>query len=222
MGVRGWSAALVAAAALVSSPGSAGDGLIGLPAPEHQGAPLEAAIAGRRSVREFAGGSLGLPEVAQLLWAAQGVTHDDGLRAAPSAGALYPLELHVVVGDVDGLEPAVYRYHAAEHALERRIDGDQRRELATAALRQRWVETAPVVIVVTAVPARTDRKYSGRAQRYVNIETGHAAQNVCLQAVSLGLGSTVVGAFSDERVAEILRLPDGEVPVLLLPVGRPA
>lgn len=204
------------------SPATAGDGLIGLPAPEHQGAPLEAAIAGRRSVREFVGGALGLPEVAQLLWAAQGITHADGLRSAPSAGALYPLEFHVVVGKVDGLEPAIYRYHPAEHVLERRIDGDQRRELASAALRQRWIETAPVVIAVTAVPARTERKYGVRTQRYVHIETGHAAENVCLQAVSLGLGSTVVGAFSDERIAEILRLPDGEVPVLLIPVGRPA
>lgn len=195
---------------------------IALPAPRSSGAmPLEQALAGRRSVRDFAPTPVTLEEVAQLLWAAQGANRPDGRRTAPSAGATYPLELRLVAGEVTGLPAGVYRYVSAGHRLERIAGGDPRGALAAAARGQDWVAAAPAAVVVSAVVARTAARYGERAERYVAIEVGHAAQNLFLQAVALGLGSTPVGAFSDRELARLAALPDGERPYLLLPVGRP-
>lgn len=195
--------------------------LIRLPDPAHSGAAsLEDLLARRRSVRDFAARPLALAEVAQLAWAAQGVTHGDGLRTAPSAGALYPLELYVVAGAVEGLEPGVYRYLPAGHHLELASAGDRRRPLATAAFGQGWVGGAPAIFVFAGVYERTTWKYAERGRRYVHMEVGHAAQNLFLQAVALGLAGVVVGAFDDAAVASVLHLPEGVQPLSLLPVGR--
>lgn len=183
-------------------------------------APFEALLAGRHSVREFATRGLALADVARLAWAAQGITHGDGLRTAPSAGALYPLELLVVTGAVEGLEPGVYRYEPAGHRLERTATGDRRRQLAAAAFGQAWIAGAPAVFVFAAVYERTTRKYAERGRRYVHMEVGHAAQNLFLQAGSLGLGTVVVGAFDDAGVAAVLSLPAGWEPLSLMPVGH--
>ncbi|HLB80873.1 MAG TPA: SagB/ThcOx family dehydrogenase [Dongiaceae bacterium] len=181
---------------------------------------VEGALSRRRSVRDFAGGAVTLGEVGQLLWAAQGVTDSAGLRAAPSAGALYPLELRLVAGEVTGLSSGIYRYDAAAHALRQAAVGDRRTELAAAALGQRWIAEAAAVLVIAAVHARTTGKYGERGRRYVQIEVGHAAQNVCLQAVALGLGATVVGAFDDAEVMRVVGLDGAEEPLALLPIGR--
>jgi SagB-type dehydrogenase family enzyme len=194
--------------------------VVPLPAPRLDGGvSLERALAGRRSVREFARGALTLPQVAQLLWAAQGVTHRDGGRTAPSAGALYPLELYLVAGEIRDLAPAVYRYVPGRHQLEQVAAGDMRRGLCAAALAQECVAEGAVVFVFTAVERRTTRKYGSRGVRYVHIEVGHAAQNLALQATALGLGSVTVGAFDDAAVARVLDLPEGEAPLYLMPVG---
>jgi SagB-type dehydrogenase family enzyme len=181
---------------------------------------LYAALAGRRSVRYFVSQSLDLGAVGRLLWAAQGVTSPDGHRTAPSAGALFPLELDVVAGAVLGLTPGVYRYLPASHRLSRRIEGDRRSALAAAALSQACVSEAPASLVVSAVQARTARKYGPRANRYVLLEVGAAAENVSLEAVALGLGTVVVAAFSDADVKRALHLPKDEEPLYLMPVGR--
>jgi SagB-type dehydrogenase family enzyme len=209
---------LAAAFAIFSAPA---DGGIELPPAEFKGAPLETALRERRSVREFSTKPLALSHVSQLLWAGQGITHRDGLRTAPSAGALYPLELRLVVGHVEDLDVGIYHYRPRRHALEPVVAGDQRVAVASAALEQGWVATAPAIVVLSAVPERTGKKYGERATRYVHIEAGHAAQNMCLQAASLGLGATVVGAFDDDRLARLLRLPEVEIPILIIPVGRP-
>lgn len=193
-----------------------------LPPPRADGDfSVERALRERRSRREFGRASLTIAEVSQLLWAAQGVTRRDGLRTAPSAGALYPLELHLVVGVVQGLEPGIYRYVPAEHKLVRKVSGEHRRGLAAAALGQESVADAAVVLVFTAVERRTTRKYGSRGVRYIHIEAGHAAQNVLLQATALGLGAVVVGAFDDAGVAALLNLPSGEAPLYIIPLGRP-
>lgn len=194
--------------------------LVKLPAPDLiQSAPLVELLALRRSVREFAAEPLRLEHVAQLLWAGQGITDPRGFRTAPSAGALYPLELHLVAGKVTGLPPGVYRYHPGQHQLEKRIDGDQRWALARAALDQSWMADAPAIIAIAAVQGRTTRKYGGRGIRYVHIEVGHAGQNIFLQAGALGLGTVVVGAFDDAKVQDLLGLDEEEQPVVVLPVG---
>jgi SagB-type dehydrogenase family enzyme len=193
-----------------------------LPAPEATGRmPVEQALEARRSVREFAATPLALADLAQLLWAAQGTSHPDGLRTAPSAGALYPLELSVVAGEVAGLAAGIYRYVPRGHRLTPVATGDRRRALAAAALHQDWMGTAPAMLVVAGVEARSARKYGNRAPRYVHMEVGCVAQNVALQAAALGLGTVMVGAFGEEEVREIVGLAEEECPLAILPVGRP-
>ena len=181
---------------------------------------LEQLLEQRRSVRAFRKAPLRLAEVGQLLWAAQGISDPRGFRTAPSAGALYPLELYVVAGAVDGLPPAVYHYHPKGHRLVETSDGDRRQALARAALGQSWVRDAAAVVVFAAIFKRTTRKYGNRGVRYVHMEVGHAAQNLFLQAEALGLGTVVVGAFDDEEVNTTLQLPSNMQPLMLMPVGR--
>lgn len=181
---------------------------------------LESLLAKRRSVRDYSDAGLTLAEVGQLLWAAQGITHQAGLRTAPSAGALYPLELYLVSGQVEGLAPALYHYQAQKHRLLKLQDGDLRKALMKAAFRQSSLSKAAAVVVFTADYARTSRKYGRRAERYVHIEVGHAVQNLYLQAEALGLGTVMVGAFQDGRVQKLLALPEELAPLGLMPVGR--
>ncbi len=194
-----------------------------LPPPRHQSdTSVEEALLNRRSVRDYTGEPLTLAEVSQLLWAAQGTTDPKGFRTVPSAGALYPLEVYLVVGDVTGLAPGVYRYLPDGHTIVPVAAGDRRAELAKAAVDQEWVEEAAVDLVFTAVPERTTSKYGDRGIRYVHMEVGHAAQNVYLQAGTLGLGVTVIGAFDDDRVHEIVGASPEEEPLYVISVGREA
>ena len=192
-----------------------------LPAPAVTGRmPVEAALQARRSVRSYTERPLALAELSQLLWAAQGISGAGGLRTAPSAGALYPLEVYVAVGSVTGLPAGVYRYRPDGHRLEPVSAGDPRAALAAAALGQRWVARAPASVVLAAVPERTTRRYGRRGLMYVHMEVGHAAQNLLLQAVALGLGSVAVGAFDDPRVSTVVALRTDERPMMILPVGH--
>jgi SagB-type dehydrogenase family enzyme len=194
---------------------------VALPRPSLIGeAPLEQLLSQRRSVRDYSETTLSLAEVGQLLWAAQGITHAQDLRTAPSAGALYPLELYVVVARVEGLAVGVYHYEPVHHRLQKTIDDEVSTTLARAALSQHWIEDAAAVIVFTADYARTTRKYGKRGRRYVHMEVGHAAQNVFLQAGALDLATVTVGAFNDDAVARLLRIPSNWEPLLLMPVGK--
>lgn len=196
---------------------------ISLPPPAHEGrVALERALWLRRSRREFSARSLRLADLAQLLWATQGMTGLEGRRTTPSAGSSYPLELHVLAGSVESVAPGRYRYLPRRHVLLERAAGDRREALAHAALEQAWIAHAPAVLVVTAVPERTTFTYGERGTRYVQQEAGSAAQNLQLQAAVLGLASAVVGAFRDDEVARLIDLPAWEEPVCMLPVGWPA
>jgi SagB-type dehydrogenase family enzyme len=194
-----------------------------LPQPALEGdVSVESALAQRRSIRDLRPDALTLDEVGQVLWAAQGITADWGGRTAPSAGATYPIELHIAVSSVEGLEPGVYRYRPDGHGLERTVEADIRAELAQTALGQAAVARAPVNIVIAAVEARTAERYGRRTERYVTLEAGHVAQSVALQAVALDLGSVPIGAFDDADIAHILQLSQSERPLYILPIGRPA
>ena len=198
-----------------------GEMRIGLPEPRIDGdVSLEESLVKRRSVRDYAGEQLALEEISQLLWAAQGTTGDTGGRTAPSAGALYPLEVYVIVGDVRNLAVGVYRYDPQGHEIVMTAAGDIRAELASAALGQTSVEDGAIDLVFTAVYQRTTRKYGDRGVRYVHMEAGHAAQNVCLQATAMGLGAVTIGAFHDEEVSRLLNLPRDEEPLYIIPVGK--
>ena len=192
-----------------------------LPEPKHDGkVSVEKALFERRSVRDYANEAVSLAEVSQLLWAAQGVTEPAGYRTVPSAGALYPLEVYLVAGQVASLPAGIYRYSPRGHELVKIVDGDKRAELCAAALGQTALRQAPATIVLTAIYERTTRKYRDRGIRYVHMEAGHAAQNLCLQAVSLDLGSVVIGAFYDEEVKKALSLPGAEEPLYAIPFGK--
>jgi SagB-type dehydrogenase family enzyme len=191
--------------------------IIPLPEPDLQGTlTLEQTLVQRRSVRQFQNSTLTDAQIGQLLWAAQGVTHPSGLRTAPSAGALYPLEIYAATQD------GLFRYQPEDHSLERVLDYDPRPDLCQAALGQDSVRDAPLVIIITAVFSRTAQRYGdARTPQYVYLEAGHAAQNIHLQAVALELGSVPIGAFHDDQVSEVMSLPADETPLYLIPVGYP-
>ena len=194
---------------------------ISLPAPRYDSeVSLEQSLLQRRSVRNYSGEPLRLDEVGQLLWATQGITNEIGFRTAPSAGALYPLEVYLVSVDVINLDPGVYHYNPEAHELEQLAPGDVRDELADAALSQSCVREGAVSIVITAIYERTTGKYGERGIMYVHIEAGHAAQNLCLQATAMGLGLVTVGAFHNEQLVELLGLSADENPLYVIPVGR--
>lgn len=197
------------------------DQLISLPEPSFESSfSIEEALLKRRSTREYNGDPLTLDEISQILWAAQGITHEKKLRTAPSAGGLYPLELYVVVGNVEGLETGIYRYMPIENILLKTVDGDKRSNITDAALGQNWVEKAAINIIITAIYERTTGKYDDRGIRYVHIEVGHTAQNICLQATALNLGVVTVGAFHDDKIIHILDLSQDEKPVYIIPIGK--
>lgn len=175
---------------------------------------LERVLSTRRSHREFTTQPLTEQEISQLLWAAQGITANWGGRTAPSAGGLYPLELYL-------LTPDAYRHYLSwGHRVELLGNQDLRGELATAALNQSAVRTAPLTLVITAVYARTVRKYGARGRRYAELEAGHVGQNVLLQATALGLAAVPIGAFDDHRLAHALRLPGDHAPLYIVAVGH--
>ena len=191
--------------------------MIRLPAPRLDGElSLERALAQRRSVREFVDRPPTEEELSQLLWAAQGITNDAGDRTAPSAGALFPLEVYVATA------AGVFLYEAARHCLHCVSASDARVAIRGAALDQEMIAQAPAVFLIAAVYERTEARYgAARSPRYVHMEAGHAAQNILLEAVALGLGGVVVGAFEDARLHTALALPDDHRPVYLVAVGPP-
>jgi len=194
---------------------------ITLPAPETKGEiSVEEALSKRRSIREYKNEPLTLKEVSQLLWAAQGITAEWGGRTAPSAGATYPLEIYLLAGKVEGLNPGVYHYIPASHSLKKILAGDLRKELSRAALGQRCIKEAPITLVITAIYDRTTVRYRERGIRYVHLEAGHVGENIYLQAEALGLGTVGIGAFYDEEIKRILKLKKGESVIYLMPVGK--
>jgi SagB-type dehydrogenase family enzyme len=207
------------------------NGRVKLPEPKYDGSmSVEKAIKNRRSVREYTGEALTLAEAGQFLWAAYGVTEPvtngpaflrGGLRAAPSAGARYPLEVYLIAGKVTGLAAGVYRYVSEEHALVRVQEGDLRGALCEAAYGQEWIREAPASLAITAIFERTTKKYGQRgSERYVWMDAGYLGENVYLQAQALGFGCCVAGAFSDDEVRKAMKLPENEAPVCLLAVGK--
>lgn len=210
--------------------------IVQLPAPQYDSRmSVEKAIRLRRSVREYVDSPLSISEISQILWAAQGFTQErkdpprmwnpkyewqGGLRTAPSAGALYPMEIYLLVGNVDGLAKGVYKFIPKNHSLQRVMAVDKRADLCNAALKQASIEKAPAVIVMAGVYERTSFKYGERAERYVHIEVGSIAENVYLQGMTLGIGTVIIGAFYDKDVKSVLRLPEDEHPLAIMPLGK--
>jgi SagB-type dehydrogenase family enzyme len=191
--------------------------VISLPPPKTDGqTSLEYVLGKRRSMRALRETALSLEEISQLLWATQGITDPSGKRTSPSAGALYPLEVYAASAD------GFYQYRPASHSLVVISNQDLRSAIHGAALQQQVLLDAPMVFVISAVFKRTEVKYGAeRTPRYVYLEAGHAAQNLILQAVALGLGGVTIGAFYDDKVQAALNLPDEHAPIYLIPIGHP-
>ncbi|WP_070364447.1 SagB/ThcOx family dehydrogenase [Halodesulfurarchaeum formicicum] len=201
------------------------EAVIELPAPQTAGSQsVESAIAARRSRREFQSGPIELGDVSQLLWAAQGETDADGHRAAPSAGATYPLEVFCLVArdGVPELDAGIYRYRPASHSLVQVGSEPVQTELRAASYDQAWVEEAPVALLIAGVEERTAREYGARAgELYVPMEAGHVGENIHLQVESLGLATVSVGGFEDTAVADVMGFED-ERPLAIYPIGQRA
>jgi len=199
--------------------------IVYLPLPRIKGnMSVEEALAYRRSIREYRKEPLTLFQLSQILWAAQGISETKwGFRTCPSAGATYPLEVYVVVGEngVIGLDAGVYHYDPHSHTLRLIKKGDYKEELYKAGLNQPWILNAPVNLVIAAEYERTTRRYGERGIRYVHMEVGHAGQNVYLEATALGLGTVVIGAFYDDQVREIVGAPKNQHPLYIIPIGVP-
>ena len=190
---------------------------------------IEEVMLKRRSHRNYVKSSISLDDLSQVLWAAYGITKPDksrniyrgGFRAAPSAGATFPLEVYAIVGKVKGIEPGVYKYISDGHKIIRVINEDVRADLARAALNQEMIEDAPASLFFTAIFERTTQRYGVRGrERYVCMEMGHVGQNVYLQVEALGLGTCAIGAFNDAKVAEVMQLQTEEEPLYIMPIGR--
>jgi SagB-type dehydrogenase family enzyme len=202
--------------------GGQGAEVIKLPPPaKHGGMALAEALEARRTVRRFAARPLDLPQVSQLLWGADGTSDPRGLRTSPSAGATYPLDLYLVVGErgVVNLPAGVYHYLVAENALTPLAPGDLRAAVARASLHQTWMAEAPVMVVITGEYRRCMGRYGQRGIRYTHMEAGNVSQNLFLAAEALGLGAGIVGAFDDQALAQVLKLPPAHEPLLVMPVG---
>ena len=195
------------------------DKMIPLPSPERSGqVPLETTLAERRSVRLYIKTPLSLREVSQMLWAVQGISYQNNRRTSPSAGATYPLEIYVVIQNVENIDPGIYHYLIDKHAIELFQVGRFEESLKQAAWGQDFIDSAGMSIIIGAVYTRTTTRYGERGYRYVHMEAGHVGQNIYLQATALGLGTVAVGAFHDQQVRHLLGI-DEEV-LYIFPVGK--
>ncbi len=178
---------------------------------------LEEALAKRRSVRQFTSESLTPTQISQLAWAGQGITEPQrGLRTAPSAGAIYPIELFLVT------QEGTFVYRPAEHSLEQTSDQDIRSQLAEDTSAQESVAGAGCDIIIAGSVRKLAEQFRDKARTYMLLEAGHIAQNIQLQAVCLDLGSVAVGGFDTRKVRKICRLPRGLEPIYIICVGYPA
>lgn len=213
--------------AIKPMPDSRESAKIQLPPPSLKGKQLGVLLQERISCRNFLDSPLPIVTLSNIMWASCGLQHDTvtgATRTIPSAGATYPIDIYVVVGkkSTNGLNEGVYRYSIEEHALVQVNHKDKRPELAHACLKQQFISKAPVSLIITGKFSKTTGRYGERGERYVYMESGHAAQNIYLAACDAGLGTVEVGAFNDEEVHSVLGLEPGDAPLLVMPLGFPA
>ena len=180
---------------------------------------IEEAISIRRTKRDFGKGLISIESLGQLLWAGQGIT-DPGKtkRAAPSAGAIYPFKIYLSVRNIKDLKEGIYKYLPQEHVLKL-INEKEAGDIKRATFEQSFIEKAGVNLFLVADYEKITETYGSRGVRYVHIEAGHIAQNICLQAESLSLNTVLVGSFDDEKMANIFEL-EKEKLVYILSIGK--
>lgn len=169
---------------------------------------FEEVLSRRRSVRQYANRPVGFPLIGQLAWAGQGITDPvKGLRTAPSAGAIYPIDLYFATPE------GLFLYHAKDHSLEQTIVGDIRAALG--------VPPAPCHIIVAGASRKLTARFRDDAKTYTLLEAGHVAQNLCLQSVALGLGSVTIGGIDSRLVGRTCKLTRYTEAIYVISVGYP-
>jgi len=178
---------------------------------------LEEALAKRRTVLRFSNQPLKWAQIGQLAWAGQGITdRQRGLRTAPSAGSIYPIEL------LFATQEGLYTYRPADHSLEQISDQDLRVALARDGKTQDSAAEAACDIILAGSIRRLSEQFKDKARNYLLMEAGHIAQNIQLQAVCLGLGSVTLGGFDAQGVRKVCSLSKGLEPLYIISVGYPA
>lgn len=196
------------------------DGTVALPQPSvNTDMTIMEAIESRRSIRSYSENSISLQQLSAVLHSAQGITSSRGYRAAPSAGATYPMTVYALVEGVTGLEPGIYRYLPEDNALEPVVLGSYLKQLEEASLGQQWVGNCPAALVIASDYSATTDVYGDRGVRYVHMEAGHISQNIYLTCTSMGMGTVAVGAFTDQQVSQLLELDDNIAPLYIMPLG---
>lgn len=214
----------------VQKPIEKGQKLIVLPGKESwkkfRGTDLFDAIFQRKSHRRFNSESLTLAELSFLLWATQGIKKElvpgTAVRTVPSAGCRHAFETYLLVNRIDGLQPGVYRYLPRENGLVLEYtDADLVEKITPATLGQAFVASAPVTLVWTALPYRTEWRYTTSAHRVILMDAGHVCQNLYLAVEAIGCGTCAVAAYNQELMDELVRV-DGtdEFTVYMAPVGK--
>lgn len=199
---------------------------VNLPSNFKRKSELEKILLKRRSRREFNGNAISIKKLSRLLYFSCGISNkdknwDESRRTYPSAGARYPLEVYIVVFNVENMKPGIYHYNVKEHTLELIKKGSFKRIFIKITNYQNWIKNASVLILISAVFRRTTIKYKNRGYRYVLFEAGHMAQNFYLEAENLNLKCCAIGGFLDDEVNELLEL-DGvnECIIYILAVGE--
>jgi SagB-type dehydrogenase family enzyme len=193
-------------------------------------ASFDDVVSTRTTARGFARGGISITQLAKVLFTSYGVTRDNvdtifprPFRSVPSGGALYPLELYVHVGHVDGLDPGLYHYDPEDHTLDVLRAGADPATVAGLLVQDDLARSAAAMIFVSAVFYRSTFKYGDRGYRFVLLEAGHLAQNAILCAHELGLASAPLGGYADRDVDRYLGF-DGvsESTIYVLLFGPPA
>ncbi len=183
---------------------------------------LDACLAARRSTREYQDKPITFEHASRLLWATQGVTGVGGLRTAPSAGAIYPLNTYLVATRVDGIAAGVYKYEPDTGELACIGKGDRRKRLFQAAMGQECVMSSPAAVLLVSWDKRIKAEFGDLSDRLIAMEAGHAAQNFLLEAVSLGLGGIGLAKFDNDALRSVVGFRSDEEPQYLLLTGYAA
>jgi SagB-type dehydrogenase family enzyme len=207
-------------------------GPLKLPPPRTKGdQSLEETLLKRRSRRQYRRSPLSAAEISQILWAAYGLQETagpgwvtgKGNRTCPSAGALFPLGIYLVAGDILNVPSGLYHFIPDGHVLKMIHERDIREDIYNLSYPREMILNAPASLIYTAIERRVRERYGERGRlRYIPMDIGHSAQNVYLQAEAMGLGTCAVGAFDDDGLVSVLGLPAGEIPMYIMPVGIPA
>jgi SagB-type dehydrogenase family enzyme len=177
----------------------------------------------RYSIRTFKQKPISIDDLSYILWCSYGFKKDGG-RVVPSAGALYPLDIYIIAGSIEGernmgIIPGIYHYLPDKHQIELIKKGDIRKDVANASLSQMWMASAPCMIAITCEYKRITSKYRDRGIRYAHMEAGNVSQNIFLATFNTGLGCGIVGAFNDDLVKTVMGINRMREPLLIMPIG---